>query len=613
MILSFQKNRTHRSSDRRPIPRFGGRPLVWLALACLPAFAACSSSSSNSTPSGDPPPVATIAPLSHYTPFGPGGGIEVPYWKRHVRDDAGHFDFSVELDAPVPAGGATLDVQWSGTALPGVHYLLPPASAYQLAEGTTKANLRVTLIASGEYFLERYLELQVRGTIAIEVDPQQARAQLWIRPAVDPPTLSIGQKDFLGAPGDFVQVPMSLSHVSQEAVRIHYRIDPTSTLTDHAVAQSGSLLFQPGELNTQWGLVLGPMGQSGQTLILNLEHERNGVRYTIPGLDPMLANGEVYPDQPIHLDENMWTYSVGGVQALEHHPTRNPPPSGIVIPGVPSDLITGGSFWEPGREDEELVDLVDQSNPNPITDPFSGIPLKMYTIAPAATGVVPYLRKSFDSSFCGSTPQLYTLPEYARISYYLRLPEGPDAARAVPFVRIGMRFRSLNFNHGVTFRIGSDGFDSQGQPVSVTQTSLGPIGVWDTLNINPATDRYGVIEDEFGVRFWHAHHLDPSVAWTHDQTGATIFEVPGQTSGNPIEYPTWVSTGDGSLATMGLSTVDDATGRGNLPYGFFWEISETDEIFNGNLKPYFPKPGNWWEPQGNAVLDQTTSLRFTVQ
>ena len=536
----------------------------------------------------------------------------MPYWKRHVRDDAGQFDFRIEFDAPIPAGGATLDVQWAGSALPGIHYLLPPAQDLQLAEGDTEAILGVTLLASGEYFLERWLSLEVRGTPEIEVDPATSRAELWIRPSVDPPTLSFGQTEFSGNPGDLIQVPMTLSHPSQEAVTIHYRVDPASTLSDYAVATSGSVIFQPGELSTDWGMVLGPMGLSGQELILNLRHERNGVRYTIPGLDPPLANGEVYPPQPIHLDKNMWTHSVGGVQDFEHHPTRNPSPTGITIPGVPSDHITGGSFWEPGREDEELVDLVPQSNPNPIVDPFSGQALKMYTIAPAATGVVPYLRKSFDSSFCGSTPQLYTLPEYARISYYLALPEGPDAARAVPFVRIGMRFRSLNFNHGVTFRIGSDGFDSDGNSVPVTMTSLGPIGLWDTQNIDPVTDRFGVIEDEFGVRFWHAHHLDASFPWTHDQTGQTIFEVPGETSGNPIEYPTWVSTGDGSLASMGLSSVDDATGRGNLPYGFFWEISETDEIFNGELKPYYPKRGNWWEPQGHAVLDQSTSLRFSV-
>ncbi|HPF15135.1 MAG TPA: hypothetical protein PLJ12_12775, partial [Planctomycetota bacterium] len=60
-------------------------------------------------------------------------------------------------------------------------------------------------------------------------------------------------------------------------------------------------------------------------------------------------------------------------------------------------------------------------------------------------------------------------------------------------------------------------------------------------------------------------------------------------------------------------TVDDATGMGNLPYGFMWEISDTDDIFNGDLRPYFPKPGSWWEPQGNAVINGPTALIFLVQ
>ncbi|MEZ6019984.1 MAG: hypothetical protein R3F17_07750 [Planctomycetota bacterium] len=146
----------------------------------------------------------------------------------------------------------------------------------------------------------------------------------------------------------------------------------------------------------------------------------------------------------------------------------------------------------------------------------------------------------------------------------------------------------------------------------MVNTSMGPIGVWDRYQVSDTTDLYGVVEDEFGVRFWMAHHLDASYTWVHP-SGDTRVEIPGQTSGNPIEYPTWLSSGDGSMALTGVSSIDDATGMGNMVYGLFWEISDDASIFNGNLRPYYPKPRSWWEPQGNAVLDATTSLQFTVQ
>ncbi|MCA9002926.1 MAG: hypothetical protein KDB61_13460, partial [Planctomycetes bacterium] len=418
--------------------------------------------------------------------------------------------------------------------------------------------------------------------------------------------------DLQATAGGQAQFGLSLSHPCQEPVSLHYSIDPASDAGSFNVAESGTVLFAPGDLNALLPVDVAGAAASGDELILRLEHERNGVRYTLPSIDPMLTSNPDLSTQEIHLDENMWTFSVGGVQSFEFDDTHDPAPAGWSMPGTPSDNIPGGSFWEVGQENQQLVDLLAQTDPNPVLDPFSGIPLKRYAIADAATGVVPYLRKSFNASFCGSTPQLYSLPEYARISYYLALPQGADAAQAVPFLRIGMRMRTLNMNHFVVFRIGSDGFDSHGDPVPVTTTSLGDIGVWDTGFVDAATCKYGVVEDEFGVRFWYAHRLDAGHAWPNPNGGADVFEVPGAVAGNPIEYPTWLSSGDGSLALMGLADIDAATGMGNMPYGLFWEISDDASIFNGKLKPYYPKRANWWEPQGNAVLDAATELRVSV-
>ncbi len=590
-----------------------------LAIVCatLPAcgigIGAALDSGGSSNPGTTPvTPLASIRPLSEYTPFGPMGALRVPFWKKHLPDSVPNFQFEIALDEPVPNGGAMLWYELDGTAQAGVHYQVGASNPISVPAGATEVVIPVELLNSGEFFLERFLSFEMTQANGLELDPTYFRAELWIRPSIDPPTLSFPIQSLSNFPGESSVVPVFLSHVSQDPVTLYYDVAPLGDLQDITMPPSGTVTFAPGQTAAQIPYSIGNSAATGQSLQLNLRHERNGVRYTVPAIDPLLtSNSDVFP-QPIHLDENMWTHSVGGVQAFEYDDTRNPAPRGISLPGNPSDNITGGSFWEPGMEDRELIDLLDQTNPTPVTDPFSGLPLKIYAIAEAASGVAPYLRKSFNSSFCGGITQLYTLPQYARISYYLRLPEGFDAARAVPFARIGMRFRSLNFNHGVTFRVGSDGFDSVGNPVPVVQTSMGPIGVWREDQTNPNTDLFGVVEDEFGVRLWYAHKLDPLQPWTHPLTGNTIFEVPGETSGNPIEYPTWVSTGDGSLAAMGLSSVDDATGMGNMSYGYFWEISDDASIFNGNLNPYFPKPRSWWEPMGNAVLDESTSLTFSI-
>jgi len=556
---------------------------------------------------------AEFEPFLEYTPLGPTSSLRVPYWKKHLPADAGSFTMRVKLPRPQEAPGAFIWYEKTGTAIEGVHYQITSDNPLRILPGQTSADIQVDVLNSNEFFRERFLQVELTQSFNVEVNPILRVGQLWIRPSVDPPTATFEGTAFSVPAGQARNVRVELSHPSQDPVQVQYRIDGLSDLTEYTFPSSGSVIFAPGQTSTQLPFVCSPQAVPGQRLLMHLVHERNEVVHTIPALDANLStNPDLYP-QDIHIDENLWTFSVGGVQEFEHSQLRNPPAIGPVMPATPTDNITGGSFWEPGLEDQELVELVDQTDPLPILDPFSGVPLKIYAIGAAATQLTPYIRKSFNVAFCGGNTQLFELPEYVRVSYYIASPKGLDAARAVPFFRAGIRVRSQDLNHGITFRIGSTGTDSAGNPIQTVNTSLGRIGVWSTDGVNNATDRYGIVEDEFGVRVWYAHRLDPTVAFVHPVAGDLRFETPGVDRGNPIEYPFWVSTGDGSLASMGLSSVDDATGLGNLAYGFMWEISDEDAIFGDQLRPYFPKPGSWWEPVGNMVLDQTTSLFFIVQ
>ncbi len=559
-------------------------------------------------------PHASLQPFLFYTPLGPFGGIYVPFWKKHLPDDAGSFSFEVKLSRPVGPAGGFLWFSIDGTAEEGLHYAIPGANPIALAPGDTSVTVPLDILKPGLFYREVSLEIELTQGIGLGINPSQRHGQLWLRSTTPPPKLIFVANRLTVAPGTSVTVPVEISAPSMEPVSLHYSVDPASNLSQYFFAPSGTVVIPAGDTRANVRLICYSNATPGEVLVLRIRHERDGVSHVIPPLDSTLtSNPDVYP-QIVHLDENLWSFSVGGVQEFENHHRFNPAAIGPSHPGVPSDNIPGGSYWAPGHEDEELIDLLDQMNTTPIMDPFSHVPLKIYALSEAASGVMPYLRKSFNGAFCGANTQLYELPEYTRVSYYIAMPSGVDAPRGVPFFRVGMRVRTQNLNHAAIFRVGSTGVDHAGNPVVTVPTSLGPIGIWDTAAVNPLTDRYGIVEDEFGVRVWFSHRLDPTVVWL-DHQGTPRHETPGFDSGNPIEYPTWLSATDGSMLLSGIpsANLSDAVGRGNLVYGLMWEIRDDDSIFNGNLKPYFPKRGAWWEPQGNAIIGGETTLEFLVQ
>ncbi len=559
-------------------------------------------------------PEATLLPFTTYTPLGPLGTIHVPFWKKHLPDDVGNFSFEAELNRPVGPAGAFLWFSIGGTAQEGVHYAIPGTNPIALMPGDTSVTIPLDILNPGQFYREVSLEIELTQGIGLSVDPEQRYGQLWVRPSTPPPTISVPAGQLSVSPGGNVTVPVQISAPSMEPVSLHYTVDSASDLTQFAFVPSGTVVIPAGDTSVDLRLLCGPNALPGEELTLNLRHERDGVLHVLPALDQDLSsNPDLYP-QVVHTDENLWSFSVGGVQEFENHHIFNPSAFGPNHPGVPTDNVTGGSHWAPGQEDQQLIDLLEQQAVSPIMDPFSDVPLKIYSISDAASGLIPYLRKSFNGVFCGANTQLYKLPEYNRVSYYITLPQGADAARGVPFFRVGMRVRTQNLNHGVVFRIGSTGQDSNGNFVVTVPTSLGPIGIWDSSSIDPRTDKYGVLEDEFGVRVWFAHKLDPTVTYL-DSSGNPHRETPGFDSGNPIEYPVWLSSVDGSMALSGVpsNNLDDAVGRGNMVYGLMWEVSDNATVFGGNLRPYFPKRGSWWEPQGNAIISQSTSLQFVVQ
>ncbi|MDF1838924.1 MAG: hypothetical protein P1V35_13720, partial [Planctomycetota bacterium] len=192
-------------------------------------------SSSSSSPAVVAPPEASITPLCEYTPLGPTGSIRVPYWKKHLKDSAANFEFTIELDAPVGAAGASLPFTLTGTAVAGVHFQSLSPNPLVLAPGDTQATILIDLIPSGEFYHERSLLLDLGMPTGATLHPMSHRAELWIRPSVDPPVLSLASTTYQITAGGQANLDLSLSQACQEPVSFHYSVDGSSDLVDFAV------------------------------------------------------------------------------------------------------------------------------------------------------------------------------------------------------------------------------------------------------------------------------------------------------------------------------------------------------------------------------------------
>ncbi|MEZ5974435.1 MAG: hypothetical protein R3E96_06235 [Planctomycetota bacterium] len=132
-----------------------------------------------------------------------------------------------------------------------------------------------------------------------------------MRPSVDPPTISFASTLNTVAPAAWSTSWSPCRTRASSRFRCT-TVSSDSTLTDYAFAPSGTVIVPPGIPRRPCALVPA-FATPGQTLTLALYHERNGVRFTIPALDPAeTTNPDLYA-QDVHLDENPLDLSDGGV------------------------------------------------------------------------------------------------------------------------------------------------------------------------------------------------------------------------------------------------------------------------------------------------------------
>jgi len=197
-------------------------------------------------------------------------------------------------------------------------------------------------------------------------------------------------------------------------------------------------------------------------------------------------------------------------------------------------------------------------------------------------------------------------------------PSGAIAHIATDFHRIGVRIRTQNRNHGIVIRsdrLGADGNDGStygatgvGKDVHTGNVEVfGPFndGVrywkWKQYQGHPEDFKWGLSQDELGVKFWFIHHVDPH--YTGYNEGNDVFgntsetETPLIDDGNPIYYPTWYSPQDSSN-WPGLDSVKD--NKLGMPATNFW-FEMSDDPFTG-APPFWPNRYQVHTPRGYAMM-----------
>jgi hypothetical protein len=181
-------------------------------------------------------------------------------------------------------GVATVDyATGGGTATPGTDYT-PASGTLTFAEGETTKTFTVSLIDDNVY------EGATRETIGVTLSGQtgdvvlgsQKTATLSIqdskgRPAVSPSSLAVAEGDSGTTNAQFI---VRLSHASVETVSVNYATaDGTATAGVDYVAASGTLTFQPGQLEKTI-----PLQINGDTV------DEGDERFTINFSNPVNAN-----------------------------------------------------------------------------------------------------------------------------------------------------------------------------------------------------------------------------------------------------------------------------------------------------------------------------------
>lgn len=516
--------------------------------------------------------------------------------------------------------------------------------------GATSATFTLTTVSTNNWFADRYMRMIIDTvTGKFEIDKDREEARIFWQAASKPPVAEISTvaADFSEATGGAQDRDCTITLTGNSIETTSQRVTLTGPLAPYCTAAGADIpaLTASGTLTVSCDVDAATAGGAtqGDYVDVTLDYERNTVLRTEDDFNADNYQFELTRD--IHIDENNWQWSnnlagYGHESGEEYYSALYP----VFFPrpdfaGMPNAVIYDGTEvagselgipqaqeWEQGQTNKEL-------------DPVTGDELYIYGPSPTATGI-PYVRESFRKVFCGGPLTGHPAAEWMRMSYVVIPRTQEDANKNLEFIRVGIRIRSANRNHGVVFR-SSVNMDMSDYPNTVPAkfgkdmtgadtTVWGPFdGVyyWTWRQTLPqAPQEWGVIDEDGHARLWLLHKMDPTITYTQSTGGGEVGNpnVPDAIGEfcNPIQYPNWCHPGDGSQvrhingveAGLNMNIVRNEQ-LGNMWASMLFEMSDVEltgpPFSQPSLGPskFWPKNSiTGWKPLGNATVDPAGSI-----
>jgi hypothetical protein len=399
-----------------------------------------------------------------------------PYHKKHYKDTVGTISLDVQLDKPAVGGESVAFSHTGGTV--GVDYTVGTVSPLIFLAGETARTIEVSVVDKAQYF--EYVEIVTSfgALTGVVADGWANEVMTVIEPSTEPPqVVFVTAADTVSVGGGF-SIAAMLDTASAAVVTLHYELGGTVSLAEVTIPDTGTITIAAG--NTAASITGSFSGSvsAGETLTVTLTHEDGTV---VPELALRMWPSE-NEWQPHHSEENVASFS---------DPTDFEMPENFVVaqapvfPGTESNWGPGGTT-NAGPPGTHTALFVDQVDPSPLMNPFTGLAHKVYAYTPNISVGTPYLRESFADSYCdghvtaGNPPsaEAYT----SKVTSGVNLDEMAGTSAERTFLNV-----MKNGRQWLEDTTGSTGFgatltttqDAQGYPVPVASTDYISLVNWD--------------------------------------------------------------------------------------------------------------------------------------
>lgn len=292
-----------------------------------------------------------IRPLAYYTSEAAFGTNLAPnlkaihdkpafFWQRHLKDDHGIYTVTFQLDKP-SAEPVTINWTSGGTAVQGTHWSTSATNSVDLRAGNTSFSLPITLIDMGKWFFEKTLDIRITDITGAVLGEGVNHCQIVIRPAADPPKISVTTTGGTVAASTNQTVTFTLSEtaLAGEEVKIHWKAigDLASKITGSA---QGSVVVPSGSLTSDITVQHDGTGTAGDTAQIVADFESDVVAYQEDLWDTDTQTWAA-DAKDVHVDENLWCHSTDILSSGWEWPQITP--DRPFIASRPRNTLPGGT------------------------------------------------------------------------------------------------------------------------------------------------------------------------------------------------------------------------------------------------------------------------------